>query len=76
MRLSNSEDRVVVGVPGKEKYCFTFRTIVVMADFLRAVQVYKGLCLNEDKATGLDNVSTSVLKNCSKQLVEPLKIEH
>ena len=39
MRLSNSEDRMVVGVPGNEIYCFTFRVIVVMPDFLRAVQV-------------------------------------
>ena len=46
MRLSNSEDRMVVGVPGTEKYCFTFRAIVVMPDFLRAVQVCRGLCLN------------------------------
>ena len=44
MRLSNSEDRMVVGVPVDEKYCFTFRAIVVMPDFLRAVQVCRDLC--------------------------------
>ena len=29
--------------------------------------------LNEDKSTGLDNISTRVLKNCAHQLAQPLK---